>query len=454
MSKSKFWYVFILIVFSATTINVSAQSPFFQEPKPATMPTYGNFNNHHPNTQQRNLNTPNYNSPFDMYERDRQEVQRRQEMQRQMYEELSAFYSQNTVKYDLPSYSNRRGTEYFYQTANKLLNMLNDKEPLNLKEAVFSVENAYFEGQLDRTEYENSISQLINIAKLKAKQERYNWDNPITKNMMLFRVMADTLEVKLPTHEGLAISYPMQYDFDDYWAREDFSKGFVTKLLRTHTGQCHSFPQLYLILCEAVGAEAYLAFSPHHCYIKFKDEQNNWYNLELTNGRMVSDAFITGSGFVTAATIKHGVYMAPQNPKQVIADCLVDLAIGYKRKYGTDKFVAQCADSALKYIPNNIYALSMKSDYNTELLTYTVNQIENLLYRDTLKAYYPRIYELLIETENLYQRIDNLGIREMSEEEYERWLRPVNEEKARREHDASYKNILRLVKLPPKKQKR
>jgi hypothetical protein len=120
---------------------------------------------------------------------------------------------------------------------------------------------------------------------------------------MLFKVMADTLKIKLPNKEGKAISYPMRYNFEDYRGEKDVSSIFVSKLLSTNYGQCHSLPLLYVILCEETGAEANLAFCPQHSYAKFKDRNGNWHNLELTQGAMVSDAFITSSTRINATSM-------------------------------------------------------------------------------------------------------------------------------------------------------
>ena len=322
--------------------------------------------------------------------------------------------------------------------------MLNGKAPLNLKNAVFSVENAYFEGQLDKKKYEENISRMANIARLKAGQDGLNWNNPITKNIMLYRVMADTLSVKFPMRERASTSFPMQYDFDDFRGEQDFSKLFVTKLLSSHKGQCHSLPLLYLILCEETGTEASLAFSPQHSYIKFKDKKNNWHNLELTQGMMTTDAFVVGSGFINAAAIKNGVYMQPQNKIQVIAHCLSDLASGYVTKYGYDKFVIQCVDSVLSYAPTNTTALAIKSNYHGIRLQYVADQIGRPPL-DVLKSQYPDAYKLLEERNNFYRKLDEIGFVEMPKDVYERWLNSVNDEKERREHDIRYKNALRLI---------
>lgn len=450
MPCDKYKYIFSLSLFlSICTIDVFGQAAVVKTPQPSVLlrgivtNNSNSKNNPTVNISPSSVINNNSRQPLEIFERDRLEVERINKERVQKQDEI--LIEQPSIQYDLPSWAGARGTEYYHQTAEKILNMLNGKIPLNLKDAVFSVENAYFEGMLDRKKYEEIISQMSAIAQLKAKQDGYSWNNPETKNIMLFRVMSDTLNVKFPMQERHSISFPIQYDFDDFQGESDYSKLFVTKLLLSHKGQCHSLPLLYLILCEAVGAEASLAFSPQHSYIKFKDRQNNWHNLELTQGRMVTDAFIIGSGFINAAAIKHGVYMQPQTKKQVISQCLSDLTSGYIHKYGYDKFVIQCIDSVLAYAPNNTSALAMKSNYHSIRLSYTASQVGSPP-PETLKAEYPRIYELLEERNRIYRRMDEIGFVEMPKEIYQSWLNSVNEEKEKREHDIRYKNALRLIK--------
>ncbi|MBB4037669.1 hypothetical protein GGR21_003590 [Dysgonomonas hofstadii] len=441
-------YKYILIFPLLLSISTFGQVPVITTPQPTTpsrsiiVGRTNNRNNPTPDIPTFPTNNRNQQQ-LNIYEQDRLTVERMNMMQRQnQFEEELASYS--SVQFDLPSWSGAQGTEHYYQTAGKLIDMLNGKAPLNLKDAVFAVENTYFEGLLDEKIYDEAISQMATIARLKAGQDGLNWNNPTTKNLMLYRVMADTLRVKFPMRERASTSFPMQYDFEDFRGEQDFSKLFITKLLSSHKGQCHSLPLLYLILCEKVGAEASLAFSPQHSYIKFKDRNNNWHNLELTQGMMTTDAFIIGSGFINAAAIKHGVYMQPQSKKQVIAHCLSDLASGYIHKYGYDKFVIQCIDSVLAYAPTNTSALAMKSNYHSIHLSYAAHQVGSPP-PDTLKVHYPDIYKLFEQRNNVYRRLDEIGFVEIPKEVYESWLNSANEEKERREHDIRYKSALRLI---------
>lgn len=429
-------YMIFMLLFSTTTFG---QFPIINNPQATT--TQQNSNIIFP-TQGQKSNPTNSNAQIEQYERERQAEQRKKEELNQL------LYSESVnkpIEYDLPSQQNQKGTEYFRQASDKINRMLNGTEPMNLKKAIFAIENAYFEGKLDYQKFDKEIQNLITIAKLKTAQDGYNWNDPQTKNIMLFRVMADTLKVKITSQENEITSYPMQYDFDDYTGAQDWSKMFVTKLLSSKSGQCHSLPLLYLILCEEAGANANLAFSPSHSYIKIKDNSNNWYNIELTSGRIVTDAFISGSGYITAEALKNHIYMEPLTKQQTIAHCLSDLGKGYAKKYGYDTFVSQCVNSTLDFDPTNIFARQVKSDYQTLRFEYVVNQVGRPR-PDVLQTQYPKVYKLLDERNATYQIVDESGFQAMPEQAYQSWLNSVNKEAEKREQQGQLLRLTRTLK--------
>lgn len=440
-------YFLTLAMFLTTTSNLLGQLPVVETPKPATIFTVPSYNNPTPQARQVNPfpNIPNSNNQMDMYERDKRELQQRNA---ELYKILHGYENvmyKPSIQYEFPSQLGAYGTEYYLQALEKLCKMLRGDSPLNLKDAVFTVENAYFEDQLNYSDFSKAVKYLAETAQLKTMQDGRNWNNPVTKNVMLFRTMADTLEIKVPQRETSVVSYPMQYDFEDYRGDKNWTKMFVSKLLATQKGQCHSLPLLYLILCEETGAEANLAYSPSHSYIKFKDNSGNWHNLELTNGSIVTDAHIVGSGYVTAEAIKNGTYLKPQTKEQVIAQCIADLAMGYIDKYGYDNFVTQCVDSVLKYDPNNLSALKINANHITRRTLYVVDQLGRPRLAE-IKANYPQAYALYEEMQQSYERVDATGHRDMPPEAYEAWLKSVNEEKERREHAEKYNKVLRLIR--------
>jgi hypothetical protein len=217
---------------------------------------------------------------------------------------------------------------------------------------------------------------------------------------------------------------PYTYDFDDFYGKKDYRSLSVTKLLKTHKGQCQSMPFLYKILSDEIGAESYLALAPAHCYIKHLDEQNKWVNIELTNGHFSSDAWMISSMEISAESIKKGVYMKELNPKENIAICLVDLAIAHSRKNGGyNRFSDLCATEALKYYPTNVSAVMAK---------YCAIRDESFAYmKKHGKKKCPYLVENIEKLKAIDKELESLGFREMSPESYAEWQESMAKEKIR-----------------------
>jgi hypothetical protein len=408
-----------------------AQLPVITIPQAATMGTNG----FQPNNGVQNINAQQYQQ---------QEQLKTQQQNEQLIQEAETYQNQqkgnkrsyspdenNAVTYSLPSFSDNPETESYQLAFTSLNNMLAGKEPLSLKKAVFEVENAYFNNSLNYQSFEKQIQECVKFSKLALTQHGYKDNDPWAANWILYQFMADTLALKI--NEKTIAHAPLKYDFDDFDGQNDWSKMFVTKLLTTKTGQCHSLPLLYLILCNELGTKAYLSYSPRHSFVKIKDNRGNMYNLELTNGHIVSDAFITGSGFLKADALKNKIYMDTLGLRKQIASCMVDLAQGYCHKFGYDAFMLKCANTALKYNPANIDALQVKANYYTILNHHIARQLPQIKTREDLDKY-PKAKEILMLRNQMYEAVDKSGYQEMPAEAYQNWLQSVNTEKYKQEH--------------------
>ena len=317
--------------------------------------------------------------------------------------------------------------------------MLAGDEPISLKKAVFLVENAFFEGQLKYEDYDAHIQRLVHIASQQFERQRLDPADLLARKLVLQQLMCDTLSYRAAGKEADAVHAPFDYDFEDIFGREDWTQMFVSKLLATGEGQCHSLPLLYLILAEEMDVDAYLAFSPEHSYVRFQDERANWYNLELTNRRLSSDAWVLGSGFVRAEAIRSRIYLDTLGTRRVLAQCMVDLAQGYAGKFGPDAFMYRCAEAALVEHPQNIHAQMLRSDYYTLLFEHVVNQLGRpplqQLQRD------PQAWDLLQRRNACYRLIDELGYQPMPEEAYQAWLQSVEAEKERQARENPWKTL-------------
>ena len=327
------------------------------------------------------------------------------------------------IQYELPDQSQQEGGELFKQSFAELSNMLDGKQDLSLKWAVFLSENATY-GQLDYDWFCYLIQKETDFVKSALAAEKLTIENKDAVKWMLYRLFADTVPVGNEKH------IPFTYDFEDPFGKTDWTKMYVTKLLTTRKGQCHSMPLLYLILAEELGVDAYLAYSPQHSYIKVKNKKGVWYNFETTNGHYTNDSWVLSSNFIKAEAVQQGVYLDTLGRKKVVASCLNDLGQAYIHKFGSyDKFAAQCAEKTLETHPNNINAMKIKANYRTVLFDFVVWQM-NYPPPATIHEY-PEVYELLRLRDETYDRMDALGFEEMPEEAYNAWLKSFENEKGK-----------------------
>lgn len=302
-----------------------------------------------------------------------------------------------------------------YEAAyNEQLQMLTGQKPVSFKRSVFITENAYYGGKLNYQAFCQDISNIAVQLKvmIKAKGiEKYK----TAGNWATFSFMTDTISAN-----GFK---PFTYDFDDFTGSKDWSKMFVTKLIKTHSGNCHSLPYLYKILCEEISTPAYLAFAPNHCYIKHVNENGQWTNVELTNPSFPQDQWIIKEMYVTVDEIKQGIYMEPLTVKQTIASTMRDLAEGYKSKFGYDQFFLKVVNTALKYYPKSIPLIQHKG-----------NCLLSMLDAERSKAH-PDTQLVLADIalhKQTIKEMNSLGYKDMPVELYKQWVNSVEKEKANR----------------------
>ena len=164
--------------------------------------------------------------------------------------------------------------EHLYEETYDVLNeMLVDSTKYNFKKAVFSVEQTYYYGDFDTEYLDALIDSLATLSKgiIKTRQlseYKHKDKDLVLKYSSLYTVMRDSIQVKIRNEDYEY--YPFNYDFEDIWGEKEWSNMFVSKLLYTRKGNCHSLPYLYKILAEEIGVDAHLALAPNHIYIKHK----------------------------------------------------------------------------------------------------------------------------------------------------------------------------------------
>lgn len=309
--------------------------------------------------------------------------------------------------------------------------MLQGKVSLSFKEAVFQVEYTFLDGKLSKEQFQMVIDGLVGLAKLVEKNNTLVYDKNdrdiVTKYAAIYSVMTDTQTLILGN--DTLFHYPFSYDFDDIFGSKNWQTMFVTKLLDTHKGNCHSLPYLYKILANELGTKAYLALAPNHIYIKHRCEKVGWYNTELTSASFPIDAWLMASGYISLESVQKGIYLDTLTEKESIALCVIDLAMGYNYKYPDNDgtFIIECCDLALKHFPDYVNAILLKAETRLKQLQAMQEQYGYAYLKEVINLQEGK--KLWDEMNSLYMQLYQLGYRQMPEQMYVEWLTSLKTEK-------------------------
>ena len=241
--------------------------------------------------------------------------------------------------------------DYYVSAFNSMTDMLEGKDSLSIKRAVFLAEWAYLEGKLD---YEKDFCDEID--RITAFLNRFYDANRLDAYKTGKQMAITDYFFKPYSRNGYT---PYTYDFE-YFSKEesDWEGQFVSKVLKTHKGQCRSLPWMYKILAKEIGADVSIAHAPGHCYIMYRDEDNftpeEWINLEVTTNQMVPAWWIKEDFEICDSALMAGTYMTPLTDVQTVASQMAELAFGYVEKFKRyDDFSYWCATRSLEFYPMN-----------------------------------------------------------------------------------------------------
>ncbi len=144
----------------------------------------------------------------------------------------------------------KKAEDYYEEAYREIIRMLNGTDSLSIKRAVFISEWAYYEGKLKYdTDFCNEINRITDFINLfyKVNQlEKYKTGKQMALNEYFFR-----------PYSGNHYK-PYDYDMSNFSSEdENWENQFVSKVLKTHKGQCRSLPWMYKILSKEIGADVF-----------------------------------------------------------------------------------------------------------------------------------------------------------------------------------------------------
>jgi hypothetical protein len=322
----------------------------------------------------------------------------------------------------------------YIKAYHQLREILTGGSQIDFLRATWLVENAV-DPTLSWNEFNGMLQSGIQVITQLLKQQKHSPQDNLAKLMAIYQFMSDTTKLFIAAREKNVVTKPLLYDYDDYEAKKDITKVFVSKLLRTGSGQCMSMPLLYYLYAKAMGAQASLAFAPEHTYITFKDNHGTWQNIELTAGMFTTSDFYWQSGFIKSEHVKSGIYLRPLTESETVAYLLTTLTLAYVKTFGTDDRVLEMALTARDHFPNSLTANMIYAGYNLELWKHIQRQYglfnldEAQLNNDGRAQAVKQNKDAAVN--HIYQ---DLGWTKMPDWAYKNWLDGVSQLASKRQH--------------------
>ena len=280
----------------------------------------------------------------------------------------------------------------------------------------------YFGGTLNWNDFCKQIDQItVKLRKfiINRKLQQYK----TAGNYAIFAYMTDTIAENN--------FKPYSYDLHSFFGNDPNVPCFTVHwLLKTKKGNCHSMPYLYKILANEMKVEAYIALVPMHIYIRHKDEEGKWWNVELTTGSFSRTSWIIEAFNVSDEGIESGLYMKPLSDKESVVECLGDLIYWYEKRTGIyyDSLVMRACEVGLKVNPISKLQCSkadaLKYNLDKAMRRRGLNDYRQLRHHPDFKAMYN-------EFDSIVLFMKKMGYSKLTKEQYAERLLFVEEEKER-----------------------
>ncbi len=203
----------------------------------------------------------------------------------------------------------------------------------------------------------------------------------------------------------------------------------LSRYLATRKGNCVSMPVLFVVLAQKLGLDASIARSPHHFFVKYRDETGHWYNLETTSGGYPrKDESYPRDTPMSALALKNGLYMRPMTKRQTVRALVASLIAHHGEMGQPDRalMIARLAydfdqnDAEIMLAVGHSYYLLLQRDFLKRYLTF----------KDIPASELPRFGKLSYLNRLWFEKAEALGWQEPDAKADERYLQMVKNVKS------------------------
>lgn len=153
---------------------------------------------------------------------------------------------------------------------------------------------------------------------------------------------------------------PFSYDLADPFGRNIRNK-LLSTYLATRKGNCVSMPVLLVVLGQKLGLDMTLATAPEHVLAKFRNDQEQWINIEATSFGTKRDASYQQEMGIAPKALNNGIYLRPLNKRESVAVMMATLMEFYGQQ-GRQELRIATADLVLQVAPNDVVAMLQKGN--------------------------------------------------------------------------------------------
>lgn len=184
-------------------------------------------------------------------------------------------------------------------------------------------------------------------------------------------------------------------------------------------------PFLFVILGQRLGIDVAAASAPLHIFVKYRNNTDEWINLEATSGaNPARDTWIREQIPMTDEAIENGVYMRPMNRKETVAAMALTLAEFYSQQHQYQQAIA-VSNLVLKYSPRSVDAMLHIGHASAQLIK---SQFISKYPKPSMIPPRKRPYFEALSRDNqmMYAKAEALGWREPSEVSEEKYLQKIS----------------------------
>jgi hypothetical protein len=337
-----------------------------------------------------------------------------------------------------------RFAKSFEYSFRQLLTM--NPDSFSITKAVYLVESAYYDNRPPSyQQFESGIMENVDRVKQILKKEGLRPDNNLAILYAIQKLYTRKNTLYIPSAGDSLTVNPFRYDFNDFMGDRDWKKMFVSKLLQSGTGQCHSLPLLFLCIAEQFQARAWLSLSPNHSFIQYFDQEGRRYNFETTNGNLVTQTWLMQSTYVNASALKNKTYLDTLSSRKLYAYCLGDLLLGSLMKTGHYSDMSnRIMKKVLEIDSTNIIGLMEQANYYNALYQQKLRETGNPAEDQYLK--FPQLDKAYKDFVSSQHNVEQTGFQEMPRDAYQNWLQSLEVEKQKRKNQREQERMEQEIK--------